>query len=251
MSLICLSPSAPAAFCLLDSSESFFSRLWERIYTNLVYNDRWVSILKGMGVTVEVIVIAITLGTVLGLILALCKLSKGGLMAVPRGIAKAYITAIRGTPMMLQLLIIYFGVFANVSGNKVLIAGIAFGLNSAAYVAEIIRGGILSVDGGQTEAGRSLGMNSTQTFLRIVLPQALKNALPTYCSEFIVLIKETAICGYIALTDLTRAVDIIRSRTFDPWIPLLAAALLYLLMTGILSKLFGLLERRMRQSDQR
>lgn len=251
MSLSCLIPSALRQMCLLDNSETFFGRLEERIYDNLIYNDRWLSILKGMGVTVEVTLIAIVIGTLLGLVLALCKLSTGGLMAVPRAISKAYITAIRGTPMMLQLLIIYFGVFASVSGSKVLIAGIAFGLNSAAYVAEIIRGGILSVDGGQTEAGRSLGMNSTQTFTRIILPQALKNALPTYCSEFIVLIKETAICGYIALTDLTRAVDVIRSRTFDPWIPLLAAALLYLLMTGILSKLFGLLERRMRQSDQR
>ncbi len=252
MSNFCGAALCRAGMWILSSGiGAYFKKLWDRIYLNLVYKDRWLSILEGLGVTLEVTVIAILLGSLLGMLLALCKLSTGRFMAVPRWIANAYIGVVRGTPMMLQLLIIYFGVFANVSGFKVIIAGIAFGLNSAAYVAEIIRAGILSVDGGQTEAGRSLGMTGSQTFIKIVLPQALKNALPTYCSEFIVLIKETAICGYIALNDLTRSVDIIRSRTFDPWIPLLAAALLYLLMTGILSKLFGILERRLRQSDQR
>ena len=140
MSVLSLFPHAASQVCALGF---FFETLWERIYNNLIYNDRWISILKGMGITVEVTLIAITIGTVLGLILALCKLSTGAITAIPRTVAKAYITAIRGTPMMLQLLIIYFGVFRNVSGSKVLIAGIAFGLNSAAYVAEIIRGGIL------------------------------------------------------------------------------------------------------------
>lgn len=225
--------------------------LWERIYYNLIYKDRWLSILEGLGVTMQVTVIAILIGSLLGLLLAILKLSQSPVLTLGRLFAKCYITVIRGTPVMLQLLIIYYGVFGSSAGNKVLIAGIAFGLNSSAYVAEIIRSGILSVDKGQAEAGRSLGMSYGQTFFKIVLPQAMKNALPTYCSEFIALIKETAVCGYIALTDLTRAVDIIQSRTFDPWIPLIAAAVLYLTVTGVLAKIFGLIERRLRKSDKR
>lgn len=230
---------------------AWFAQLWERIYFNLIYKDRWLSILEGLGITMEVTVIAICIGTVLGLLLAILRLSEAKWLSVGRFLAKSYITIIRGTPVMLQLLIIYYGVFGSVAGHKVLIAGVAFGLNSSAYVAEIIRSGIQSVDKGQMEAGRSLGLNYGQTFFKIILPQALKHALPTYCSEFIALIKETAVCGYIALSDLTRAVDIIQSRTLDPWIPLIAAGVLYLTVTGILAKVFSLVERRLRKSDNR
>jgi len=227
--------------------------LFDALYQNLIYKDRWLYLLKGLGVTIEVTFFAIILGTILGVILAIMRLSNFRLLRIRilEKIASFYITIIRGTPMMIQLLIIYFVVFASVDIDKVIVAVIAFGMNSAAYVAEIVRGGILSVDKGQMEAGRSLGMSYSQTMIRIIMPQAIKNALPTYTSEFIVLIKETAIVGYIALEDLTKVGDVIRSRTYDAFIPLITVALIYLLLTGILAKLFMRLERRLRKSDLR
>ncbi|MFZ5974221.1 MAG: amino acid ABC transporter permease [Bacillota bacterium] len=228
---------------------SFF----DQVYQNLIVESRWLSILKGLGVTVEISVFAILVGTILGIILALMRISRFsiGKVRILEKISSFYITIIRGTPMMIQLLIIYLVVFGSVDIDKVIVAVIAFGMNSGAYVAEIIRGGILSVDKGQMEAGRSLGLNYRQTMMHIIMPQAIKNALPTYTSEFIVLIKETAIVGYIALVDMTRAADIIQSRTFSPFVPLLTVALVYLLLTGLLAKLFMKLERRLRQSDNR
>ena len=222
--------------------------IWDRIYQNLIYQDRWQSILDGLGVTLIISLLAIVFSTIFGLVLCLGKLSKWKIFRWP---AMAYITVIRGTPMVLQLLIIYYGVFARATVPPVLIASIAFGLNSSAYVAEIMRGGILAVDAGQAEAARSLGLNKTQAMIRVVMPQAIKNFLPTYVSEFIVLIKETAIVGYIALSDLTKVADLIKGRTYDPWIPMIAAAILYLIVTGILTRLFSMLERRLRQSDKR
>ncbi|HCC35858.1 MAG TPA: amino acid ABC transporter permease [Ruminococcaceae bacterium] len=222
--------------------------IWDRIYQNLIYQDRWQSILDGLGVTLIISLLAIVFSTIFGLVLCLGKLSKWKIF---RWSAMAYITIIRGTPMVLQLLIIYYGVFARATVPPVLIASIAFGLNSSAYVAEIMRGGILAVDAGQAEAARSLGLNKTQAMIRVVMPQAIKNFLPTYVSEFIVLIKETAIVGYIALSDLTKVADLIKGRTYDPWIPMIAAAILYLIVTGILTRLFSMLERRLRQSDKR
>ena len=222
--------------------------IWDRIYQNLIYQDRWQSILDGLGVTLIISLLAIVFSTIFGLVLCLGKLSKWKIF---RWSAMAYITIIRGTPMVLQLLIIYYGVFARATVPPVLIASIAFGLNSSAYVAEIMRGGILAVDAGQAEAARSLGLNKTQAMIRVVMPQAIKNFLPTYVSEFIVLIKETAIVGYIALSDLTKVADLIKGRTYDPWIPMIAAAILYLIVTGILTRLFSVLERRLRQSDKR
>ena len=227
--------------------------LFDEIYRNIIYQDRWLYLLKGLWVTVEVTFFAILLGTILGMVLALMRISNFKLFRIRilEKISSFYITIIRGTPLMVQLLIIYFVVFASVDIDKVIVAVIAFGLNSAAYVAEIIRGGILSVDKGQTEAGRSLGLSYTQTMRHIVMPQAIKNALPAYTSEFIVLIKETAIVGYIALEDLTKVGDTIRSRTFSALVPLLTVALIYLLLTGVLAKLFMRLERRLRRSDNR
>ena len=220
----------------------------QAFYNNLIYDNRWLYMLKGLGVTIEITICAILLSTVLGVIFCLLKLSKHKFL---RGIAHVYIDTIRGTPMVIQLLIIYFGVFGSTAVPKILVAIIAFGINSGAYVAEILRGGILSVSNGQMEAGRSLGLSYWQTMFSIIFPQAIKNALPTYTSEFIVLLKETAIVGYVALEDLTKVADYIRSRTWSAFFPLIVAALIYLAMTTVLTKLFGILERRLRQSDHR
>ena len=217
-------------------------------YTNLIYADRWKHLLGGLGVTLQITLAAIVIGTVLGVILAFMKMSSWKGLSVP---AKVYIEIIRGTPTTVQLLIMYMGVFATGSAPKWIIASLAFGLNSAAYVAEIVRSGVESVDHGQVEAGRSLGFSKLQTTMKIVLPQAVKIALPTYTSEFIVLLKETSIAGYIAMEDLTKVASMITSRTFNAWFPLLTAALLYFIMTFTLSKIFGCLERRLRKSDIR
>ena len=205
-------------------------------------------LLQGLGVTLAITLAAIVIGTILGIIFSLMKISKN---VVLRGIAATYINVIRGTPMVVQLLLTYFVVFASVDINKILVAIIAFGINSGAYVAEIFRAGIQSVDRGQMEAGRSLGLGYWPTMFSIILPQAFKNILPTYTSEFIVLLKETSIVGYIALVDLTKAADIIRSATYDAFFPLITIAVVYLAMTLTLAKLFGMLERRLRQSDYR
>jgi ABC-type amino acid transport system permease subunit len=174
-----------------------------------------------------------------------------GRLKGPNLVAKLYLTVIRGTPVVLQLLIIMYVVFATVKIDKLLVAVIAFGINSAAYVAEIFRSGIMSIDKGQMEAGRSLGLNYRQTMLRIILPQAVKNVLPALGNEFIVLLKETSIAGYIAVQDLTRAGDIIRSRTYDAFTPLIAVAIIYLTLVMILSHFVGRLERRLAKSDRR
>lgn len=215
---------------------------------NLLRQDRWLSLLKGLGITVELTVGAILIGTVLGIILCLMKISK---IKILNAISKTYIRIFRGTPMVVQLLIIYFGVFGSSDIPKIVAATIAFGLNSGAYIAELLRGGIQAVDKGQIEAGRSLGLSAWQTMKSIVLPQGIKIAFPTYTQEFIVLIKETAIAGYVALEDLTKKADIIRSRTFSPWFPLISAAVVYLVLTTSLELIFGRVERRLRESDNR
>lgn len=161
-----------------------------------------------------------------------------------------YLTVFRGTPIVVQLMIIYYVIFASMDISKVVAAILAFGINSGAYVAEIIRSGIMSIDNGQFEAGRSLGFNYIQTMWHIVLPQALKNVLPALGNEFIVLLKETSVSGYIALQDLTKGGDIIRSRTYDAFMPLIAVALIYLVMVMVFSKLLEVLERRLRNSER-
>ena len=156
---------------------------------------------------------------------------------------------IRGTPVVVQLMIIYFIIFGSVDISKVVVAIVAFGINSGAYVAEIFRSGIMSIDNGQFEAARSLGLSYKTTMISVILPQAFKNVLPALANEFIVLLKETSISGYIGLNDLTRGGDIIRSRTYDAFMPLIAVALIYLAMVMIFTKLVSLLERRLRNSD--
>ena len=165
-------------------------------------------------------------------------------------ICKLYLTVIRGTPAMIQLLIMYYIVFGSVDVSKRLVAILTFGINSGAYVAEIIRSGIMSVDQGQFEAGRSLGLTYVQTMWYIIIPQAFKNVLPALGNEFITLLKETSICGYIALTDVTHGANTVRSQTYEPYMPLFAAALIYLVSVSVLSALISRLERRMRVNER-
>ena len=164
-------------------------------------------------------------------------------------LCRVYLTVIRGTPVLIQLLLIYFVVFGSVRIDKSLVAILAFGINSGAYVAEIFRSGIMSIDNGQFEAGRSLGFNYTHTMLYIIMPQAFKNVLPALGNEFIVLLKETSVAGYIAIQDLTKGADIIRSRTYSAFMPLMAAAVIYLVMVMIFTYFVQRLERRLRSSD--
>ena len=192
------------------------------------------------------------MGIVLGFLVSMIRVTyeRTGKMKLPNAICTLYLTVIRGTPVVLQLLIIYFVVFGSVRIDKILVAVLAFGINSGAYVAEIFRSGIMSIDQGQFEAGRSLGFNYVQTMWYIIMPQALKNVLPALGNEFISLLKETSVGSYIALQDLTKGGDIIRSRTYDAFTPLIAVALIYLARVMLFSWLIQLLERRLRQSER-
>jgi His/Glu/Gln/Arg/opine family amino acid ABC transporter permease subunit len=198
--------------------------------------------------TILLSITAILFGIVLGGLATLLRRSKYGFL---RAIGYTYVDVIRGTPSMMQLLVINFVVFASVNVDLFVVGTVAFGLNSGAYISEIFRAGILSIDKGQTEAGRSLGLSSSQTMTYIILPQAIKNILPALANEFIMLIKETAIVGYIAMHDLTKAGDIIRSLTYDAYMPLLAVALLYYLLVKTLTLGIEWLERYLRASDMR
>ncbi len=217
-----------------------------------IEGDRWKLYFKGLGLTLEVALFAAILGLVIGTVLALMRMSRtrDDKKTIWSYIAGAYIDLIRGTPSVVQLLIMWFIIMKN-STNGVLVASLSFGINSGAYVAEIVRAGIQAVDRGQTEAGRSLGLSKTQTFIYIVLPQAIKNVLPPLCNEFIVLIKETAIVGYVSLSDLTRVANQVASRTYEAFFPLIGAALIYFVIIKVLSILLGILERRLRKSDHR
>lgn len=223
----------------------------ERFAFNFIDDNRWTYIVEGLKVTLQITFLALLIGIVLGFVLAIVRSTylKTGKLKFLNLIAQIYITVIRGTPVVVQLLIIYFVIFGTVNVSKVLAAVMAFGMNSAAYVAEIVRSGIMSIDEGQFEAGRSLGFNYVQTMIYIVLPQAFKNILPALGNEFIVLLKETSVSGYIAIQDLTKGGDIIRSRTYDAMFPLLVVAVIYLVMVMIFSKLVNMLERRLRNSD--
>ncbi|HEX3026921.1 MAG TPA: amino acid ABC transporter permease [Clostridia bacterium] len=229
------------------------SSVWDRIGFNLIEKQRYLYLFNGLKITLIVTFFAVLLGIAIGLLTAVVKVAAADNKKLRpfEILVNIYITVIRGTPVMVQLLIIYFVVFASVDVSKVLIAIVAFGINSGAYVSEIIRAGILAVDKGQTEAGRSLGLSSSQTFRYIVMPQALKNILPALGNEFIALLKETAVVGYIGLQDLTMGGDIIRSRTYDAFVPLLTVAAVYLIIVMILTAGLKRLERRLRQSDIR
>lgn len=222
-----------------------------RFYTNFIKDDRYMYLLSGLGNTLLITFFAVIIGVVLGFLVAIIKATytRTGKLWLLDKICGIYLTVIRGTPMMIQLLIMFYCIFIS-TNNKVFVAVIAFGINSGAYVAEIVRSGIMSIDAGQMEAGRSLGFSYAQTMWYIIMPQAFKNVLPALANEFIVLLKETSICGYIGLMDLTRGGDIIRSRTYEPFMPLIAVAIVYLLLVMALTALVGKLERRLRTSER-
>lgn len=223
-----------------------------KAYVAFIEQDRWKLYLKGLGVTMEVALFAAIIGVIIGTIVAFMKLSvrRNGKPSVWAGIASVYIDIIRGTPSVLQVLIMWF-IILSFCRNKILVACLSFGINSGAYVAEIVRAGILAVDKGQTEAGRSLGLSNFQTMCYIVVPQAFKNVLPPLGNEFIVLLKETAILGYVALDDLTRVANQITSRTYEAFMPLIGAAVIYFTIIKILTILLNKMERRLRKSDNR
>lgn len=225
--------------------------LSRNLYLNLIKDDRYMYLVKGLGNTLLITIVAVVVGILLGFLLAYIRTThdKTGNWKAANLIAHVYITVIRGTPMVLQLLIVYFVVFVSVNVPKIIVAFIAFGLNSGAYVAEIIRAGLMSIDEGQYEAGASLGFSYTQTMLYFILPQAIKNVLPALGNEMIVLLKETSVAGYIAMDDLTRGADIIRSQTYSAFTPLLIAAAIYLFFVLIFDSLVKKLERNLKNSD--
>ena len=210
-------------------------------YQNFIEDDRWKYIVNGLGNTIKITLFAVLLGIALGFLVAIIRstFEKTGKLKLLNLLCRVYLTVIRGTPVLIQLLLIYFVVFGSVRIDKSLVA----------YVAEIFRSGIMSIDNGQLEAGRSLGFNYSQTMIYIIMPQAFKNVLPALGNEFIVLLKETSVAGYIAIQDLTKGADIIRSRTYSAFMPLMAAAVIYLVMVMIFTYFVQRLERRLRSSD--
>ena len=255
-------PLANVPSWMSDIRNAFYgSAFYSDFENNFIADKRYMYIVKGLGVTFEVTFFAVLLGIVLGVIVALVRSSYDTLKEeLKGGFGKAvlyffyklcgiYLTVIRGTPVVVQLMIIYFVIFAS-SNNKILVAILAFGINSGAYVAEIIRGGIESVDKGQFEAGRSLGFGYVRTMALIIIPQAFKAVLPALANEFIVLIKETSVSGYVGLQELTKGGDIIRSRTYSAFMPLIAVAIIYLVIVMFFSWLVSLLERRLKNSER-
>ena len=235
-----------------ERMQEWFDSVGKKFVLAFVEGDRWKLYFKGLGVTLEIALFAAILGMVIGTVVALMRLSqkRNGKKTIWARIAGIYVDVIRGTPSVLQLLIMWFIVMKN-SQNGILVVSLSFGINSGAYVSEIVRAGILAVDKGQTEAGRSLGLSKAQTMIYIVIPQAIKNVLPPIGNEFIVLLKETAIVGYVSLTDLTRAANQITSRTYEAFMPLIGAAVIYFTVIKILTILLDKLERRLRKSDNR
>lgn len=233
--------------------KGMFQNLQDRFYLNFIADERWKYLTNGLKTTLSVTFFAVIIGILLGFLVAVVRSTydKTGKMKLLNAVCRLYLTVIRGTPVVVQLLIIYFVIFGSVKIDKTIVAILAFGLNSGAYVAEIIRGGIMSIDNGQFEAGRSLGFSYVQTMIYIILPQVFKNVLPSLGNEFIVLLKETSVAGYIALEDLTKGGDIIRSRTYDAFMPLIAVALIYLVLVLAFTKLLNILERRLRSSERK
>lgn len=235
--------------------------LKEQLYQTFIEDNRWRYFVKGIGITLEVTIFALLVGVLLGVMVAViraanaAKRGKGKgigavILSILDGICRVYLTIIRGTPSTVQLLIMYFIIFGG-SRNMILAAVLSFGINSGAYVAEIVRAGIMSINAGQMEAGRSLGLGYGATMRYIIIPQAIKNILPALGNEMITLIKETSICGFIGLSDLTRGAMIVQSRTYAPWMPYLSIAAIYLVIVMLLTAALGKLERRLRASDKR
>lgn len=234
----------------------FFSNLKADFIQSFVSGDRWMLYLKGVGVTLEVAAMALVLGIILGVLVAVIRTThdqqrpgrKNPVIGFLNGVCQVYTTVIRGTPIMVQLLIMYFVIFAS-TRNQIGVAMLTFGINSGAYVSEIIRGGIMSVDKGQMEAGRSLGLPYVPTMRYIIIPQAVKNILPALGNELITLLKDTSIVTVIGLRDLTKAAQLVQGKTYQAFMPFVGIALVYLALVMVLSGLMGLVERRLRQSD--
>ncbi len=237
--------------------------LKEQFILNFIDDNRWKYLVNGLKNTLIITLFALLIGVVIGIIIAMIRstydktaedVKKKNIIAfiffwLVNFICKVYLTVIRGTPVVVQLLIMYFIILVS-SNNGVMVASIAFGINSGAYVAEILRGGIMSIDNGQFEASRSLGFNYIQTMAFIIIPQVFKTVLPTLLNEFIALIKETSIAGYVGIMDLTKGGDIIRGRTFSAYMPLFAVALIYLVIVMFLTYVVGKMERRLRKNER-
>ena len=223
------------------------TELSEEIYKSLIYQQRYEYVLEGLKNTIIMALFATLIGIALGIIIAIIRdnYEKKKKLPILNGICNIYVSVIRGTPALLQLMIIYYVVFKSVDINGVLVGIIAFGLNSAAYVSEIIKAGINSINKGQMEASRALGFNYSQSMKYIIMPQAIKNILPALGNEFITLLKETSVAGYIGIIELTKSSDIIASRTYDYFFPLIMVAIIYLIMTLGLSKLVEAMERKL------
>lgn len=243
----------------LQSCPDWIQNLVFQLYQTFIYQNRWKFFVDGLKITFIVTLGALALGTVLGLIIAIIRTSYDSIknkkpnfiLRAANAFCQLYLTVIRGTPMMVQLLVMGFVIMVPKTDTATIVCGIiTLGINSGAYVAEIVRSGLMSINVGQSEAGRSLGFNYIQTMVYIVIPQMFKTVLPTLCNEFIVLLKETAVAGYVGIADLTKAGDLIRGRTFSAFMPLIAVAIIYFVIVMIFTKLVGKLERRLRKSDR-
>ena len=247
----------------MESFKMLFLELKDVFILCFIDDNRWEWLVEGFVNSILITVLAIVTGLFFGIVLAAIRSSydkneeslklRGGagytLLKILNGVAKVYITVIRGIPVVVQLMIWYFVILVT-QDNDIVVAVVAFGFNSAAYVAEIFRGGIMSIDNGQFEAGRSLGFNYVQTMIYIVIPQTIKATLPTLLNEIIALLKETSVAGYVGIMDLTKAGDLIRGRTFEAFMPLIAVAIIYLITVVVLTKVFSIIERRLRKSER-
>ena len=224
----------------------------ESFYQNFIEKDRWQYLLTGLENTLLITIFAVLIGVAIGFLVAIIRAShdKNGSLKILNFICRVYLTVIRGTPTMIQLMITYYIIFASVNVSKIFVAVCAFGINSGAYVAEIVRSGIMSIDQGQFEAGRSLGFNYVQTMRLIILPQAFKNVLPALGNEMIVLLKETSISGYVGTMDLTKGGDIIRSTTYEAYLPLFGVAAIYLVIVMLMTAGVNRLERKLRPNER-
>ena len=224
----------------------------ESFYQNFIEKDRWQYLLTGLENTLLITIFAVLIGVAIGFLVAIIRAShdKNGSLKILNFICRVYLTVIRGTPTMIQLMITYYIIFASVNVSKIFVAVCAFGINSGAYVAEIVRSGIMSIDQGQFEAGRSLGFNYVQTMRLIILPQAFKNVLPALGNEMIVLLKETSISGYVGRTDLNKGADIIRSTTYEAYLPLFGVAAIYLVIVMLMTAGVNRLERKLRTNER-
>lgn len=237
---------------MFENLAPYFTK--EQFYLNFIEDDRFVKyILGGLKTTLLITFLAVILGIMLGFIVGVIRAShdKTGKLKILNGICRVYLSVIRGTPVVVQLMIMYYCIFTSPDASKLVTSVLAFGINSGAYVAEIFRSGIMSIDNGQFEAGRSLGFNYPQTVWYIIMPQAVKNVLPALCNEFIALLKETSVATLIAMTDLTYGANVIKSRTYNPYLPLFMVAFVYWLVVTVLTALVGRLEMKMRKNEKR